>query len=146
MIDVTWPGKTTVGYRIAFFGGLIAGVLAMGVASAAEPATQPSAKLSIGFRNIPDPPRSGSNSVEVTLKNADGTAVSDAQVTVVYFMPAMPAMSMPAMKTSLTLQPAGQGLYRGKGSLVMGGTWNVTITAARGGTPLGSRKLSIIAK
>jgi hypothetical protein len=72
--------------------------------------------------------------------------VDDAEVSVVYYMPAMPAMNMPEMKSSVSLKPAGKGLYRGKGSLVMGGTWNVTITASRSGKTLGTRKLSVIAR
>jgi hypothetical protein len=132
--------------RSIVLASLAAAMLGGGAVFAGEPAAQPAPQLVIGFRNTPDPPRSGPNSMEVTLKRTDGTAVSDAQVTVVYFMPAMPSMSMPAMKISVTLQPAGPGVYRGSGSLVMAGTWNVTITAARAGKPLGSRKLSVIAR
>jgi nitrogen fixation protein FixH len=124
---------------------LMAAASVTGMVAAGEPA--PAAqKLDIGFRTTPDPPRSGQNTVEVSLKLADGSPVNDAQVTVVYFMPAMPAMNMPEMKTSIALVPAGKGTYRGGGSLVMAGTWTVTVTATRAGKPLGTRKLSVIAR
>jgi hypothetical protein len=145
-IDTNHRGGGVDGRCGAFLGGLVAAVLFAGVAPAGEPAVRPAPKLDIGFRNIPDPPRSGKNSVEVTLKLADGTTVDDAQVAVVYYMPAMPSMNMPEMKTRMELQPAGKGIYRGGGSLVMRGTWNVTITATQAGKPLGTRKLSVIAK
>jgi hypothetical protein len=139
-------GMTDV-IRCARWSGLVAGLLAAVGLSAGEPASQvTSPKLDIGFRNNPDPPRAGPNAIEVTLKLADGKTVDDAQVTVVYYMPAMPSMSMPEMKTSVTLRPAGNGIYRGNGSLAMGGTWNVTIAAKQAGKSLGSRKLSVVAK
>ena len=52
-----------------------------------------------------------------------------AQVTVVLFMAAMPAMGMAAMNTTVDFSDKGGGLYEGKGDLGSGGTWQVTITA-----------------
>src|SRR5207302_8951561 len=46
----------------------------------------------------PSPPRKGSNTVRVKLTSGDGKAVTGAQVTVTFFMPAMQEMGMAAMK------------------------------------------------
>ena len=72
--------------------------------------------------------------------------VSDATVTAVFSMPAMPSMNMPAMRTTVTLAPDGEGRYRGTGQLSMAGTWNVHVTATRDSKELGSKSLSIVAK
>jgi hypothetical protein len=76
----------------------------------------------------------------------DGAAVTDAAVTAVFTMPAMPAMNMPAMRAETTLTHVDGGRYRGNGQLAMAGTWNVTVTATRDGEPLGRRSFSIVAK
>jgi hypothetical protein len=102
--------------------------------------------VGIDFRSDPDPPKSGDNAIEVTVRQPDGTAVTDAAVTAVFSMPAMPAMNMPAMRVETTLTHVEGGLYRGMGQLSMAGTWNVTVTATRDGEPLGRRNFSIVAK
>ena len=83
-------------------------------------------------------------SLEVSLMQA-GAPVIDATVTAVFYMPAMPSMSMPEMRSTFPLQAAGDGIYRGTGNLSMGGTWNVTVTASRTGETLGRGKYTIIA-
>lgn len=113
-------------------------------ASAPAPAT--SEGVAIDFRSQPDPPKAGDNSIEVTVKQPDGTAITDAAVTAVFTMPAMPAMNMPAMKAEAQLTHVEGGLYRGMGQLAMAGTWNVTVTATRDGEPLGRRSFSVVAK
>jgi Cu(I)/Ag(I) efflux system membrane fusion protein/cobalt-zinc-cadmium efflux system membrane fusion protein len=98
------------------------------------------------FSSQPDPPARGDNTFEVTVKQADGSPVTDATVTTVLSMPAMPSMNMPAMRSEARLEHDGDGRYRGTGQLEMGGTWNVAITVARGGKELGSRRFSIVAR
>lgn len=102
--------------------------------------------LAIEFRSEPDPPEAGSNTFEVTVKQPDGSPVSDATVTTVFSMPAMPSMNMPAMRSTATLAHQGSGQYRGPGQLSMGGTWSVTVTVSRGAEELGSKKFSVVAK
>jgi len=102
--------------------------------------------VAIDFRSDPDPPKSGSNAVEVVVKGADGRPVSDATVKVVFSMPAMPSMNMPAMRSEAALAHDSDGRYRGTGDLSMAGTWNVAVTVSRGAEEIGSRSLSIIAK
>jgi Cu(I)/Ag(I) efflux system membrane fusion protein len=102
--------------------------------------------VAIDFRSQPDPPKAGDNTIEVTVRQPDGAAITDAAVTAVFTMPAMPAMNMPAMKAEAKLTHVEGGLYRGMGQLAMAGTWNVTVTATRDGEPLGRRSFSVVAK
>jgi YtkA-like len=117
-----------------------------GESKGASSASTSTGSVSIDFRSDPDPPKSGDNTIEVTVRQPDGTAVTDAAVTAVFSMPAMPAMNMPAMRAETKLTHDDGGLYRGMSQLSMAGTWNVTVTATRDGTPLGSRSFSLIAK
>lgn len=91
----------------------------------------------------PSPPHKGSNVFRVKLTSANGDLVSGAQVNVTFFMPAMPAMGMAAMKTTVDLTDKGDGLYEGKGDLGSGGTWQVTIVARQNGAVIVSKQLSV---
>lgn len=102
--------------------------------------------LVIAFQSEPDPPASGDNTFEVVVTQPDGSPVTDASVEAVFSMPAMPAMNMPAMRSTAALAHQGAGRYRGTGQLSMSGTWNVIVTASRGAEELGRRNLSVIAK
>lgn len=103
------------------------------------------AGMEIGVAIEPNPPTLGDNTIGVTVKK-DGAPVTDATVTTVFSMPAMPAMNMPEMRSSATLTPAGEGRYRGVGQLSMAGTWNVRVTVTRNGQELGTKNVSIVAK
>jgi RND family efflux transporter MFP subunit len=102
--------------------------------------------LTIEFRSEPDPPRAGDAVLEVSVKDAAGAPVTDADVAVAFFMAAMPAMNMPAMKNGASLQHVGAGIYRGTGQWLMAGRWDVTVTVRRAGQPLASRQMSVVAK
>ena len=115
-------------------------------ATASPAATSSSGGVAIEFLNEPDPPKAGDNTIAVTVRQPDGTAITDAAVTAVFSMPAMPAMNMPAMRTEATLSHVEGGRYQGMGQLSMSGTWNVTVTATRDGEPIGRRSFSIVAK
>lgn len=91
----------------------------------------------------PTPPRKGSNTFRVKLTGADGKPMSGAQVNVTFFMAAMPAMGMAAMKTSVDLSDKGGGMYEGHGELGSGGTWQVTITARKNGNVVAARQLAL---
>jgi Cu(I)/Ag(I) efflux system membrane fusion protein/cobalt-zinc-cadmium efflux system membrane fusion protein len=93
----------------------------------------------------PDPPHKGSNVFRVKLSSADGKPMSGAQVTVTFFMPAMPAMGMAEMKTVSELNDKGNGLYEGKGELGSGGTWQVTIVAKQNGQAIAGKQMSVSA-
>jgi RND family efflux transporter MFP subunit len=116
-------------------------------AQAAQTETGTAAEaLTIAFRTVPDPPRSGENTFEVDLRDPSGQPVTDAQVRVVLYMPAMPSMNMPAMSSEATLSHAGGGTYRGTGRVSMSGRWDVTVTATRNGARLGSRQTTVVAR
>ncbi len=63
----------------------------------------------------PTPPRKGDNVFRVKLTDAGGAPISGAEVSVTFFMPAMPAMGMAAMRMPVTLNDKGNGLYEGSG-------------------------------
>ena len=91
----------------------------------------------------PATPRKGSNVFHVKLTDASGAPISGAEVTVTYFMPAMPAMGMASMRTPVTLSDKGNGLYEGSGQLESGGTWQVTILAKKNGQLIATKELSV---
>jgi hypothetical protein len=118
-----------------------------------QPLAQPGAasasprqQIDITFRAEPDPPRTGETTLEVGVKDAAGQPIADADVTVTFFMAAMPTMNMPEMRNQAKLPPAGGGIYRGPGQIVMGGRWDVIVDVARGGERLGSRQFALVAK
>ena len=84
--------------------------------------------------------------LEVAVKDASGMPVTDADVSVTFFMAAMPTMNMPAMRNAATLRHAGGGVYRGPGQVMTAGRWDVTVAVMRGGQRLGSREFAIVAR
>ena len=115
--------------------------------SAAPPAAgaPPAAQIQIDLSTQPSPPQKGSNTVQVKLTGRDGKPVSGAQVSAVFFMPAMPAMGMAAEHATAALTDKGSGVYEGSAQLSSGGTWQVTVTVQRGGQTVATRQLSLSA-
>lgn len=113
-------------------------------AGAAEASASVSA--SIDFRTQPDPPRTGENAFEARVTDASGQPIADAQVAVVFYMPAMPSMNMPAMTAQTRLVHAGNGVYRGTGLLSMAGRWDVTVTVTRDGRRLASTHATVMVR
>ena len=106
----------------------------------------PAAAVVFTVRTDPAPPRRGKNDFEVTLKDAEGKPIADAEVSLAFYMPPMPAMNMAEMRTAAQLTSAGNGVYKGSGTVGMSGDWDVTITAARRGQTLGTKKMKLTAK
>ena len=102
--------------------------------------------LDITFRSQPDPPKMGDNQLEVIVKDPTGKPIEDAEVSVQFFMAAMPTMNMPAMRNEVKLSRAGGGVYRGMGQVMMAGRWDATVTVMRGGQRVGSKQLSVVAR
>jgi Cu(I)/Ag(I) efflux system membrane fusion protein len=102
--------------------------------------------LDIVFRTQPDPPKTGESVFEAAVKDASGQPVTDAEVSVQLFMPAMPTMNMPAMRNETKLPHVGGGVYRGPGQVMMAGRWDVTVTVAKGGQQLGRKQLAVAAR
>ena len=119
------------------------GAPASNTASSATPAQN--API-IDFSTEPNPPHKGANTFRVKLTSADGRSLDGAQVSVTFFMPAMPAMGMAAMKTTTTLTPKSGGLYEGSGELASGGSWQVTITAEQSGRTVAVKQLRVDAQ
>ena len=97
----------------------------------------------IEFTTDPNPPQKGNNIFRVKLTDSKGTAVVGADITVTFYMAAMPAMGMAAMNATAKLSDKGNGLYEGAGSLGSGGTWRVTITAQKNGQLIATKQLSV---
>ncbi len=120
-----------------------AGVPATAASPQDQPANQANAIAKIDFTTEPAPPRKGSNLFRVKLTNSSGAPLEGAAVTVTFYMPAMPAMGMSAMKTSITLAAKDRGVYEGRGDLGSGGSWQVTITAQQNGHVVATKQMRV---
>ena len=110
------------------------------------PAAQQSSTVNVDFTTDPNPPHRGSNTFRVKLTNANGSAITGADVSVTFFMPSMPAMGMAAMNATTKLLPKSAGLYEGQGNLDTGGTWQVTVTVQQNGRTLATKLLHMNAE
>jgi uncharacterized GH25 family protein len=90
--------------------------------------------------------KTGENQFEVMVKGADGKPVSGADVSVLFVMPAMPAMKMAEMRNEVKLKASEAGMYAGPGTVLMAGTWNVTVSVKQGGKEVGQKTLTLTAK
>jgi len=104
------------------------------------------AKARVELTTDPSPAQKGSNTVRVKLTDPAGKPISGAEVSVTFFMAAMPAMNMPEMKTVIKSTDKGTGMYEGKGDLGSGGMWQVTVTAKQNGQTIATRKLTVKAE
>ena len=127
----------------------IAMLVMTGAASAQTGAKPPAANAAppvITFATQPTPAKAGGNSqFDVTVKDAKGQPIGNADVSVILVMPAMPAMKMAEMRNEVKLKPAGGGKYSGTGQIMMAGQWNVTVSVKQAGKEIGSKKLTLSA-
>jgi Cu(I)/Ag(I) efflux system membrane fusion protein/cobalt-zinc-cadmium efflux system membrane fusion protein len=79
----------------------------------------------------------------VKLTGQDGKPITGANVTVTFYMAAMPAMGMAAMKTVINASDKSGGRYEGQGDLGSGGTWQVTIRAQQNGQMIANKQLTL---
>jgi membrane fusion protein, copper/silver efflux system len=93
----------------------------------------------------PTPPHEGKNNLQVKLASADEKPVSGAKVAVRFHMPAMPGMGMAEMNSGTELNEKGSGTYSGQLELGSGGTWQVTVTAEKGGELILTKRLNLTA-
>jgi nitrogen fixation protein FixH len=101
------------------------------------------AKAKVELTTDPSPAQKGSNTIRVKLTDAAGKPITGAQVTVTFFMAAMPTMNMPEMKSVIKGEDKGGGMYEGKGDLGSGGMWDVTVTAQQDGKAIVTKKLTV---
>lgn len=114
------------------------------------PQSSPSASGAAAARSIqialstdPSPPHKGGNMVRVRLGDADGKPVVGMQVTVSFFMPAMPAMGMGVQRAVATLAEQRDDIYSSSVQLASGGTWQVTVAVAHNGQTVATKQLSL---
>ncbi len=113
-------------------------------ATAGRPSTQ-AAGFRLDFKTDPSPPARGQNLLTVNLADAAGKPVAGAQVSVTFYMAAMPAMQMAAMKAQARLTDQGGGRYAGSVELQSGGTWEVNVAAIKNGQTLAARRFDVSA-
>lgn len=114
-----------------------------GAGGNAPSANPPATQENIDFTTDPNPPQKGSNVFRVRLTGTNGMPTTGAEVTVTFYMAAMPAMGMAALNTTATLTDKGNGLYEGSGSLGSGGTWQVNISVQKNGQALATKQLRV---
>jgi Cu(I)/Ag(I) efflux system membrane fusion protein/cobalt-zinc-cadmium efflux system membrane fusion protein len=116
------------------------------VARAQDKPSVTQAKAKVDLTTDPSPAQKGSNTIRVKLTDPAGKPITGAQVTATFFMPAMPTMNMPEMKTVIKGEDKGSGIYEGKGDLGSGGMWQVTVTAQQDGKTIVTKKLTVKAE
>ncbi|HXG72084.1 MAG TPA: FixH family protein [Gemmatimonadaceae bacterium] len=118
-----------------------------GAATAPVPASGSRAQeLAITFKTEPEPPKMGDNTFDVHVMGGNDQPVTDAEVSIQLYMPAMPEMKMPEMRTTVPLKHEGSGRYRGKGNVAMAGAWDATVKVMRSGQDIGSRTFNVTAQ
>ena len=85
--------------------------------------------LTVDVKIDKNPPITGTNNMEIAVKDPAGKAVTDAKVVVEYSMPAM--AGMPAMNYKAEAALKGE-TYRAAMNLSMSGSWNVAVKVTRG--------------
>ena len=114
-----------------------------GAGQAAAMHASATAQSNAELTTSPSPPQKGNNTVRVKLTDQAGKPLTGAQVTVTFFMAAMPAMGMAAMKIVVPTVDKGSGMYEGTGSLGSGGTWQVTINALQNGQTIANKQFTV---
>jgi hypothetical protein len=112
-----------------------AAVLALVVSAAAQTR---SATLTLTTK--PSPLGLGQNLFEVTVKDAKGQPVTDAEIALVLVMPADPKTKHPEMRTEGKLNNVGAGKYNGIVIVTMAGDWDVTVIATQNRKQIGQKK------
>lgn len=111
-------------------------------ANASQPA-KPTQSATLDVSTVPNPPARGKNRVRVSLNDSHGHGIDGAKVTVTFYMPAMPAMGMAAMRATIAPADRGDGAYEGDLTLQSGGTWQVTAVATKDGRTLASKQFNL---
>jgi RND family efflux transporter MFP subunit len=134
----------------AALAGMALGTGVTGIGGPAAPsaagATPSASQLQITFHTQSEPPKSGKNHVTVTVRDAAGRPVDNAEVKIVFYMPAMPSMSMPAMRAEAPLGFSGSGTYAGEIQVHSPGQWQVSVEVRKQGKPLGVGQFSVTAE
>jgi RND family efflux transporter MFP subunit len=114
-----------------------------GVSAAAGQPQIAVSKYTIDIATEPSPPARGKDKLRFSLKDAAGQPVSGAQVAVTFYMAAMPAMGMAALRAQASATDQGNGTYLGNIDLQSGGTWQMTIVATKGGQTIATKQSDV---
>src|SRR5277367_2529176 len=114
-------------------------------ANAAGQAVEATPQASIDFTSDPSPLVRGHNKVIVTIRDSKSAPISGVQVTVSFYMAAMPAMGMAAMHAQGPAVDQGDGTYPANIELPSGGTWSLTITASKEGHSIAIKQVDVSA-
>jgi hypothetical protein len=80
-----------------------------------------------------NPPVTGKNDISIEIKDSLGKHITNAPVSVNYYMPPMPGM--PPMNYTVNASPSGNG-YKATMDFIMTGPWNIVIKTAVAGKHL----------
>ena len=80
-----------------------------------------------------NPPVTGRNDILIEIRDSLGQYVTNAPVSVNYYMPPMPGM--PPMNYTVSASPCGKG-YKATMELIMTGPWNIIVKTAVAGKQL----------
>lgn len=117
---------------------------AMGRPVPAETASSGTPGMRAEVTTNPSPARIGKNQVRVSLADAGGRPIDDAEVEIHLFMPQMIGMAQVDVKARL--QPAAHGMYTGEIEIPIAWTFSTTITARKEGQVIGTAETSITAR
>jgi len=113
-----------------------------GVSAAASQPEVSGPRATIEMTSDPTPPARGKNKLRLTLKDSTGKPIAGAQVSVTFYIAAMPSMGMAAMRAQATAADQSNGVYVAELELQSGGTWQVSITAAKDGRTLATKEFN----
>lgn len=116
-----------------------------GAGGAGGQAVMASTSATAEMTTDPNPPYRGNNKIRIVLHDAAGKPITGADVSVTFFMAAMPAMGMAALRTEAKAADQGNGLYEATAKLDSGGTWQVTIVASKDGRQVAAKQVSVTA-
>jgi Cu(I)/Ag(I) efflux system membrane fusion protein/cobalt-zinc-cadmium efflux system membrane fusion protein len=114
-----------------------------GVSAAAGQPQIATLKNTITISTEPSPLARGKNKLRLTLKDDAGQPVSGAQLAVTFYLAAMPAMGMAALRAQASATDQGNGIYLGNIDLQSGGTWQMTIVATKGGQTIATQQSDV---
>jgi hypothetical protein len=91
--------------------------------------------VNISFKSNNVPPKVGDNTFKITLTDVNGNPIKNAIVDVLFHMPAMPSMGMPAMSVTAKGKHSKNGQYFVETEIPMSGSWQVKVAATMPGKP-----------
>jgi membrane fusion protein, copper/silver efflux system len=121
--------------------GMDMGNMQQGVPAAESPREKKAGDLMLSLETQPAKPKAGENVVRVKIRDAKGTPVQDATVTVAF------AMSMPGMAPGkTTARHVKDGIYEAKVNLAMAGAWEIALSIQRPGQKAVQEKFTVAAQ